>query len=83
MSNTDLFFENMSDEQTINLNGGSVLAVAVAIISGCITAYGIYETGKNHIYEYNYNKAYDAEMERLSPSKVSYGGGGTMVLQTQ
>jgi hypothetical protein len=69
MRNTNLFFENLSDEQAIDLNGGSVTGVIIAIVSGIITAYGIYETGKNHIYEYNYNKAYNAEMERLTKSK--------------
>jgi|BioPla2DNA2_1021312.scaffolds.fasta_scaffold52077_3 hypothetical protein len=69
MRNTNLFFENLSDEQAIDLNGGSVTGVIIAIVSGIITAYGIYETGKNHIRDYNYNKAYKAEWERLENSK--------------
>lgn len=83
MSNTDLVFENILNEELIELNGGGVLSTIVTIVSVCISVYGVYETGKNHIYEYNYNKAYDAEMERLNQSSRSYGSGDKMVLQAQ
>jgi hypothetical protein len=65
---TDIAFENISDEQMMELNGGWILTV-LKVVSTCITIYGIYEMGKDHIYDYNYNKAYKAEMKRLNQSK--------------
>lgn len=83
MRNTNLF-ENLSDEQTVDLNGGGPLILA--IVGAIITVYGVYETGKNHIYNYNYDKAYKEETERLARSSStsnsnSSGGSGVMYHQ--
>lgn len=81
----NLAFKNMSDEQMMEINGGEAITVIMAVVSVCITVYGIYETGKNHIYDNSYEKAYNAESERLkkSESNRSGGSGGSGVMYRQ
>jgi len=83
MKNTNLF-ENLSVEQTIDLNGGSVIGFLLKLIGGAITAYGIYETGKDHIYDYYYDQAYNAEMDRLESQSIGgSSSSGTMYLEAR
>lgn len=60
-------FCELSHNDLEQLNGGSLTGI-LAIIGAIITIYGIYDTGKSHIYDYNYDKAYTEEKERLEQS---------------
>ncbi|CRZ34439.1 hypothetical protein DFR55_101212 [Herbinix hemicellulosilytica] len=82
----DLAFENIPDDQILELSGGCVIGTILSIAGTLITLNGIYETGKDHIYDYYYDKAYKAEtarLERIEKSQTSssyYGGGGVSYL---
>lgn len=87
MVTADLAFKNMSDEQMMEINGGAVISAILAVAGACITIYGIYETGKNHIYDNSYEKAYKAEYERLEEiyykNNAGSGSGGVRYMQAQ